>query len=85
MESCVKQYAVPQFELLLHAQKLERELQQATAERDTYRAEANKAELLLDEAHMQADKTADALSARNNELVAALEVIAKIKLIKPFK
>ena len=30
MESCVKQYAVPQFELLLHARKLERELQQAT-------------------------------------------------------
>lgn len=32
VESCVKQYAVPQFELLLHAQKIERELQQVTAE-----------------------------------------------------
>ena len=36
MESCVKQYAVPQLELILHARKLERELQQVTAERDRY-------------------------------------------------
>ena len=58
-------------------EQLRADLARVTAERDTYRAEANKAELLLDEANLQADKTADALRARVAELVEQLKAYGK--------
>jgi len=63
MESCVKQYAVPQFELLLHAQKLERDLASVTAEVAELETEHKRVHAILDEAGVSTGPM-DGVSAR---------------------